>query len=62
MASRPGGTLGTELTGPASTAPGRAQDLNDRSPLQVTLIGADHVGSYVFLASDKGPRRHHRPL
>jgi phthalate 3,4-cis-dihydrodiol dehydrogenase len=62
MASRPGGTLGAELTGPASiglagrrldAAPGRAQDPNDRSPLRVALIGADHAGSYAFLASDR---------
>ncbi len=58
----PGGTLGTELTGPASiglagasldAAPGREQDLKDRTPLRVALTGADHAGSYVFLASDR---------
>ncbi len=56
----PGGTLGTELTGPASlgldgrvlgSAPGREQDLRDRTPLRVALSGEDHAGSYVFLAS-----------
>jgi NAD(P)-dependent dehydrogenase (short-subunit alcohol dehydrogenase family) len=58
----PGGTLGTELTGPASlgldgqvlgAAPGREQDLRDRTPLRVALSGEDHAGSYVFLASDR---------
>ncbi len=58
----PGGTLGTELTGPRSlglaehileAAPGREQDLRRRTPLQVALTGADHAGSYVFLASDR---------
>ena len=58
----PGGTLGTELTGPRSlgladhvldAAPGREEDLRRRTPLQVALTGADHAGSYVFLASDR---------
>jgi NAD(P)-dependent dehydrogenase (short-subunit alcohol dehydrogenase family) len=58
----PGGTLGTELTGPASiglagqalgAAPGREEDLKSRTPLQVALTGADHAGSYVFLGSDR---------
>jgi NAD(P)-dependent dehydrogenase (short-subunit alcohol dehydrogenase family) len=58
----PGGTLGTELTGPQSlgladhvldAAPGREQDLRRRTPLQVALTGEDHAGSYVFLASDR---------
>jgi NAD(P)-dependent dehydrogenase (short-subunit alcohol dehydrogenase family) len=58
----PGGTLGTELTGPASlgldrwlldSAPGREQDLKARTRLGVALTGADHAGSYVFLASDR---------
>jgi NAD(P)-dependent dehydrogenase (short-subunit alcohol dehydrogenase family) len=58
----PGGTLGTELTGLASlgmdgrlldAAPGREQDLMRRTPLSVALTGADHAGSYVFLASDR---------
>ena len=58
----PGGTLGTELTGPASlgladrvlgSAPGREQDLRDRTPLRVALTGEDHAGGYVFLASDR---------
>ena len=58
----PGGTLGTELTGPASlglagqvldAAEGREEDLRRRTPLQVALSGADHAGSYVFLASDR---------
>ena len=58
----PGGTLGTELTGPDSLglagrrladAPGREADLRSRTPLHVALTGADHAGSYVFLASDR---------
>ncbi len=58
----PGGTLGTELTGPASLglagrrladAPDRAAELKDRTPLRVALTGEDHAGSYVFLASDR---------
>ncbi len=58
----PGGTLGTELTGPASMGlagrrlddtPGREADLESRTPLRVALTGADHAGSYVFLASDR---------
>ena len=58
----PGGTLGTELAGPASlglagralgAAPGREQDLRARTPLRVALTGDDHAGSYVFLASDR---------
>jgi NAD(P)-dependent dehydrogenase (short-subunit alcohol dehydrogenase family) len=58
----PGGTLGTELTGPASlglhgrvlgSAPGREQDLRARTPLRVALTGEDHAGSYVFLASER---------
>jgi NAD(P)-dependent dehydrogenase (short-subunit alcohol dehydrogenase family) len=58
----PGGTLGTELTGPDSlglagqvlgAAPGREDDLRRRTPLQVALTSEDHAGSYVFLASDR---------
>jgi NAD(P)-dependent dehydrogenase (short-subunit alcohol dehydrogenase family) len=58
----PGGTLGTELTGPASlgldgqvldAAEGREEDLRRRTPLHVALSGEDHAGSYVFLASDR---------
>jgi NAD(P)-dependent dehydrogenase (short-subunit alcohol dehydrogenase family) len=58
----PGGTLGTELTGPRSmglagqvlgATAGREEDLRRRTPLQVALSGADHAGSYVFLASDR---------
>ena len=58
----PGGTLGTELTGPRSlglagqvlgATADREQDLRRRTPLQVALTGADHAGSYVFLASDR---------
>jgi NAD(P)-dependent dehydrogenase (short-subunit alcohol dehydrogenase family) len=58
----PGGTLGTELTGLASlglddrlldSSPSREEDLKSRTPLKVALTGADHAGSYVFLASDR---------
>jgi len=58
----PGGTLGTELTGPRSlgldgqmlgATDGREQDLRRRTPLQIALTGQDHAGSYVFLASDR---------
>jgi NAD(P)-dependent dehydrogenase (short-subunit alcohol dehydrogenase family) len=61
----PGGTLGTELTGPrslglagqvlgAGAGPAdREQELRARTPLQVALTGDDHAGSYVFLASDR---------
>ena len=58
----PGGTLGTELTGPRSlgltdhvlgATAGREEDLRRRTPLQVALTGEDHAGSYVFLASDR---------
>jgi NAD(P)-dependent dehydrogenase (short-subunit alcohol dehydrogenase family) len=58
----PGGTTGTDLRGPGSLGlaerslggePGRAAELAARLPLQVALSGADHAGSYVFLASDR---------
>jgi NAD(P)-dependent dehydrogenase (short-subunit alcohol dehydrogenase family) len=58
----PGGTTGTDLRGPASLGlagrslggePGRATELAARLPLQTALSGADHAGSYVFLASDR---------
>jgi NAD(P)-dependent dehydrogenase (short-subunit alcohol dehydrogenase family) len=58
----PGGTLGTELTGPCSlglsgrvlgATAGRAEDLRRRTPLQVALSAGDHAGSYVLLASDR---------
>jgi NAD(P)-dependent dehydrogenase (short-subunit alcohol dehydrogenase family) len=58
----PGGTLGTDLSGLAALGsdatrlddvPGRAADLEARTPLHVALTGADHAGSYVFLASDE---------
>ncbi len=58
----PGGTLGTELTGPVSmglgeqvlgATAGREEDLKNRTPLRVALSSADHAGSYVFLASDR---------
>lgn len=58
----PGGTLGTDLRGPASlgldqrslgATPGRADELAARVPLQVALSGEDHAWSYVFLASER---------
>jgi phthalate 3,4-cis-dihydrodiol dehydrogenase len=58
----PGGTLGTDLRGPASlgldgeslgSRPGREDELRSRTPLAVALTPADHAGSYVFLASDQ---------
>jgi len=33
--------------------PGREADLRGRTPLRVALTGADHAGSYVFLAYDR---------
>jgi NAD(P)-dependent dehydrogenase (short-subunit alcohol dehydrogenase family) len=56
----PGGTLNTDLRGFTSLglddralgdAPGRAEDLKGRVPLQVALEPSDHAASYVFLAS-----------
>lgn len=58
----PGGTLGTDLRGPQSLAlhdrrlddgEGRAEAMRRRTPLEVAMTGADHAGSYVFLASDR---------
>jgi NAD(P)-dependent dehydrogenase (short-subunit alcohol dehydrogenase family) len=57
----PGGTLGTDLRGPAALGldgeslgerPKRAEELQARTPLRVALTPADIAGSYVFLASD----------
>jgi NAD(P)-dependent dehydrogenase (short-subunit alcohol dehydrogenase family) len=57
----PGGTVGTDLRGPAALGldeqslgarPGREDELKSRTPLAVALTGADHAQSYVFLASD----------
>jgi NAD(P)-dependent dehydrogenase (short-subunit alcohol dehydrogenase family) len=57
----PGGTVGTELAGPRSLGraddrlddrPGRAEELEARTPLHRALTAADHAGAYVFLASD----------
>lgn len=57
----PGGTLDTDLRGPATLGlagqslgerPGRAEELRTRTPLAVALTPADHARSYVFLASD----------
>jgi NAD(P)-dependent dehydrogenase (short-subunit alcohol dehydrogenase family) len=58
----PGGTMGTDLTGPASmglagqrlgATPGREEELKARTPLRVALTGDDHAGAYVYLASDR---------
>jgi NAD(P)-dependent dehydrogenase (short-subunit alcohol dehydrogenase family) len=58
----PGGTLNTDLRGPASLGldgvrlddtPNRARDMAARSPLGVALTGEDHAWSFVFLASDR---------
>jgi NAD(P)-dependent dehydrogenase (short-subunit alcohol dehydrogenase family) len=58
----PGGTLNTDLRGLASLGqdevrlddtPNRAQDMAARTPLNVALTSADHVWSFVFLASDR---------
>ena len=58
----PGGTLGTNLAGPASLGqaqrrldpgPARAADLRSRTPLRVALTAEDHAGCYVFLASER---------
>jgi NAD(P)-dependent dehydrogenase (short-subunit alcohol dehydrogenase family) len=57
----PGGTVGTDLRGPASLGlageslgarPGREDELRSRTPLVVALTPDDHARSYVFLASD----------
>ena len=57
----PGGTIGTDLRGPAALGldeqslgarPGREDELKSRTPLAVALTPADHAQSYVFLASD----------
>jgi NAD(P)-dependent dehydrogenase (short-subunit alcohol dehydrogenase family) len=58
----PGGTLNTDLRGPASLGlndvrlddtPNRARDLAARTPLNVALSAEDHAWSFVFLASDR---------
>jgi NAD(P)-dependent dehydrogenase (short-subunit alcohol dehydrogenase family) len=58
----PGGTMGTDLAGPASmglagqrlsAAPGREEELKARTPLGVALTGDDHAGAYVYLASGR---------
>lgn len=57
----PGGTLGTDLRGPAAlgladeslgSRPGREDELRAHTPLAVALTPADLAASYVFLASD----------
>jgi 2,3-dihydroxy-2,3-dihydrophenylpropionate dehydrogenase len=58
----PGGTLNTDLRGPAAFGlgerrlddePDRAEQMKRRTPLAVALDAADHAASYVFLASDR---------
>jgi NAD(P)-dependent dehydrogenase (short-subunit alcohol dehydrogenase family) len=58
----PGGTIGTDLRGPAALGldgeslgarPDRDGELRARTPLRVALTTADHAASYVFLASDR---------
>lgn len=57
----PGGTIDTDLRGPGSLGmidqrlgdrPGRADQLRERTPLHVALESRDHVGAYLYLASD----------
>ncbi|MGI9615306.1 MAG: SDR family oxidoreductase [Acidimicrobiales bacterium] len=57
----PGGTVGTDLRGLRSlglgdeslgSTPARAEQIRQRSPLDVALDGDDHAQSFVFLASD----------
>lgn len=57
----PGGTVGTDLRGLRSLglaerrlgeAPGRAESIRARTPLQVAMTPDDQAGAYVFLASD----------
>jgi NAD(P)-dependent dehydrogenase (short-subunit alcohol dehydrogenase family) len=58
----PGGTVGTDLRGPAALGldrtrlderAGRHDELKARTPLGVAMTPADHASSYVFLASDQ---------
>ncbi|MCW2659993.1 MAG: 2,3-dihydroxy-2,3-dihydrophenylpropionate dehydrogenase [Mycobacterium sp.] len=58
----PGGTLNTDLRGPASLGldsvrlddtPNRARDIAARNPLDVALTAEDQAWSFVFLASDR---------
>ncbi len=60
----PGGTLGTDLRGLHSLdqfaqrlddRPHREAALRARTPLSVALTSEDHVGAYVYLASDRAP-------
>jgi 2,3-dihydroxy-2,3-dihydrophenylpropionate dehydrogenase len=57
----PGGTVATDLRGPASLAldgerlddrPGRVEQLQQRTPLGLAMRPEDHAAAYVFLASD----------
>jgi NAD(P)-dependent dehydrogenase (short-subunit alcohol dehydrogenase family) len=58
----PGGTVRTDLRGLASLGqegervedrPGRTEGLRARTPLGLALVPEDHVGAYVYLASDR---------
>lgn len=58
----PGGTVDTDLRGPRTMGfgdkrlddwPGRREALVNRTPLQVALTGMDHLGAYLYLASDR---------
>ncbi len=58
----PGGTVDTDLRGPRAMGfaderlddrPGRREALVNRTPLQVALTGVDHVGAYLYLASNR---------
>ena len=58
----PGGTVGTDLRGPAALGldgarlderPGRLDQLKARTPLGLAMTPADHTSSYVFLAADQ---------
>jgi NAD(P)-dependent dehydrogenase (short-subunit alcohol dehydrogenase family) len=59
----PGGTIGTDLRGPAALGldeqslgarPDRAAELQAHTPLHIALTAADHAASYVFLATARG--------
>jgi NAD(P)-dependent dehydrogenase (short-subunit alcohol dehydrogenase family) len=59
----PGGTLDTDLRGPAALNhherrlsdddQGRAEGMRARTPLKLAMNGADHVGAYIYLVSDR---------
>lgn len=60
----PGGTLGTDLRGPASLeaearrtsdTPGRSERIRSSNPLGIAPGPADHAAAYVYLASSRAP-------